>query len=176
MAATGTAFQFPQKILEIVHIKYTRQGIKNDASALNDALQYRIMPGRIVVMNSLRSKFFAFFNTPVLLMVFYLVYFQLPGYVPATLIITGIWAAIMLVVNKVEIYSDSVVIEPWLSVLLHLGLRQRIEKARIKNIGYAPGAKYTGEMTIKYDNKEAYVGMTENGATDLPFIKNRVKK
>jgi len=134
------------------------------------------MPSRIVVMNSLRSKFFAFFNTPVLLLVFYIVYFQLPGYVPAALIIIGIWASIMLVVNKVEIYSDSVVIEPWLSALLHLGIKQRIEKARIKDIGYAPGAKYTGEMTIKYGDAEAYVGITENGAADLGVLKGKAKK
>ncbi|MBI4014783.1 MAG: hypothetical protein HY365_02410 [Candidatus Aenigmarchaeota archaeon] len=134
------------------------------------------MPSRIVVMNSLRSKFFAFFNTPVLLLVFYLAYFQLPGYVPASLIIIGIWASIMLVVNKVEIYPDSVVIEPWLSALLHLGLKQRIEKSKISNIGYMPGARYTGEMTIKYGGREAYVGLTENGAADIGVLNGKVKK
>jgi hypothetical protein len=136
---------------------------------------------KIVILNSLSSRFFIIFNSP-LLIALYLIFYQPEGFMIAIYIIGGIWLSFMITINKVQMFRNSVIIEPWLSVILHLGFKTRIEKSRINNVEYLPGASLTGEMVLKYTDdkkiKEAYVGMTENGTEDIKILKKffRIKK
>src|SRR3989338_1611141 len=108
------------------------------------------LKSRIVVLNSLRSRFFL-------------------------VLMAGLWLVMMLVINKVEILQDCVIIEPWASALSRAGLKSIIQKRQIKSVEYLPGGRFTGEMIIKYadDKKEKklYVGITENGAGDINVIR-----
>ena len=127
---------------------------------------------KIVTLNSLSSHFFVLFNTPVIMIIGYLLLYQPTGYIPAIYLMVGLWLVFMLIINKITMLRNSVIIEPWISAILHLGLKTRIVKKHINSVKYLPGGKWSGEMMIKYkDNKEVYIGMTENGERDLRTLR-----